>query len=212
MAAQKKVSIQELALEWINTRSEKDFNALYKRLRPGLWTYIGGFESDFEERDSLINLVFAKAIKSIDQYSPDKGNFSTWIYRIAFNEALTEKARKGRCTSLDALQDEGFPVKEEGHEAEVDKFDLEFGRDKENVFSELYDKTVKAFAECKDKTISEAFVKWHFEKKPYEQIGKELGICTNTAKQKIFKGKKIVKEALMKSDANLVECYRENFQ
>lgn len=207
----KKIDIQELAENWIKTKSNKDFNQLYKRLKPGLWTYVGSFESDFEEREALINLIFAKAIKAVDQYSSDKGKFSTWIYRIAFNEALTEKSRKNKHVSLDSLQEEGFPVKDEGHEAEVDKFDLEFGREREVVFSELYDKTVNAFAQCKDELISKAFIKWHFEKKPYEQIGKELGICTNTAKQKIFKGKHIVKDMLLQSDPNLVQCYRDNF-
>lgn len=207
----KKVDIQQLAEKWICSKSDKDFNELYKRLRPGIWSYVSSFESDFEERDALINLIFAKAVKAIDQYSSDKGKFSTWIYRIAFNEALSEKTRKSKNVSLDSLQDEGFPIKDEGHEAEVDKFDLEYGRDRENVFMELYDKTVDAFSKCKDKAISQAFIKWHFEKKPYEEIGRELGICTNTAKQKIFKGKQLVREALLQTDPNLVQCYKDSF-
>lgn len=206
-----KNDIQTLAEQWVESKSDKDFKKLYSRLRPGIWKYLSSFEDDFDERNSLVNVVFAKAVKCIDQYSPEKGKFSTWIYRIAFTEALLEKNRKSKTTSLDSLIEEGFAVKDDGHEAEADHFDLRFEGGKEEAFQELYNKTIEAFKNCKDTQISQAFFKQHFEHKTMEQIGQELGICTNTAKQKIFKGKKIVKEALMKTDKDLIDRYREYY-
>lgn len=204
-----KNDIQTLAETWIKTKSNRDFKKLYDRLKPGLWHQLESFEKDFDARNDIINIVFGKAIANINQYSSEKGKFSTWIYQINRNEALASKNVRQRLTSLDELEELGFAPKEEGHEAEVESFDLKFGRDREAVFSELYNKTIKAFSECKDKQIADAFLKWHFEQKSYEQIGQELGICTNTAKQKIYRGKKLVRDALLKSDGDLVECYRE---
>lgn len=207
--AKKTTDIQTLAENWLSTKKDSDFKLLYDRLRPGIWKYVSTLEPDFDDRNSLVNYIMAKAVDKIDQYSPDKGKFSTWIYTIARNEALCEKNRKDKVTSLDALEEEGFAVKDEGHEAEAENFDIRFTMDREHILQDLYNKVINAYKDCGDKMIAEAFYKQHFENKTMKQIGEELGLCENTAKQKIFKGKKLIREILMKTDKDLIERYRE---
>lgn len=201
--------IQTLAENWIESRNDKDFRKLYDRLRPGLWKYLSRFESDFDERESLVSIVFAKAIDNIHQYDKSKGKFSTWLYRIAFTESLLEKNRRSRISSLDALEEEGFTVRDEAQEPSVDKSDIIFGLTREEAIDSLYKNVIEAYKNCGDEQIYKAHYKQHFEHKSMKEIGEELGICENTAKQKIFKGKKLIRNMLLKSNPELVEAYKE---
>ena len=42
MPKKTKKTYKELALNFKNTRSEKVYNELYAKMRPGLWSYVNG--------------------------------------------------------------------------------------------------------------------------------------------------------------------------
>lgn len=203
--------IQTLADEFIATKSQKSFKALADRLRPGILTKISALVNDYDEMQEIANITFAKAWSNIHQYNKDAGAFSTWIYRIAWNECLLSKRHTNRTKSLDSMLDEGTVAHSNiSEDANFEYFDE---KSADETKSELYEKTINAIYsmpdEGKDGLIKTAFIKWHIDKKPYREIALEMNIPENTAKNKVFRGKKMLKEILTKSEPLLVQKYNE---
>lgn len=200
--------IQEMANEFISTKSEKSFKTLMNRLEPGILKKISTFETDREKQLEIANVVFAKAWNKIDQYSSERGAFSTWIYRIAYNECLLEKRHTNRVKSLDKMIEEG--TLKEPQVLSIDPFD-EFDKPKIDVVDTLYKKTIDAIYKLDNKgkigDIRSALIKWHIEQKPYHKIASEMNIPENTAKNKVFKGKGILKKMLVESEPELVGLF-----
>lgn len=81
-------NIQKLAEDFMETRSDKQFQPLFERLRPGVLNHCFLIMKENElAQDAFINTM-AKIWLKIDQYDKERGNFSTWCYNIARNESL----------------------------------------------------------------------------------------------------------------------------
>jgi RNA polymerase sigma-70 factor (ECF subfamily) len=84
----KEINIQKLAEEFILSKSERSFQKLFERLKPGLTNHCFVILKDIElAQDSFLNTM-SKIWQKIDQYDMTRGNFSTWCYNIARNESL----------------------------------------------------------------------------------------------------------------------------
>ena len=79
-----KLTYRELAENFYKTRSEKDYNKLYIRVKPGLKSYVTKMVKDSELADDILSNVLVKLWTKIDQYKPEY-QITTWLYKIAFN-------------------------------------------------------------------------------------------------------------------------------
>lgn len=203
-------TIQTLANDFISSRSEKSFKVLMNRLKPGVLKQISTFETDPEKKLEILNVVFAKAWKNVEQYN-NEWAFSTWIYRIAYNECLLEKRHTNRTKSLDRMLEEGT-INESSisYDSDVENFDTKPTFD---VVDVLYNKTVDAIKNLNDSgkegILKTALIKWHIEKKPYKDIAIEMNIPENTAKNKVFRGKGLLRKILIESEPELVRLFEQ---
>ena len=104
-----KTSYRELAENFINSRSEKDYKVLYDKIKPGLENYVFNIVKDNEAKDDIVTNTLTKLWTKADQYDPQY-QITTWLYRIAFNECLGWIRQRNKKTSLNALQDSGIEV------------------------------------------------------------------------------------------------------
>lgn len=93
-------NIQELAENYLQTASDRDFKKLYDRLKPGLLNHCKRILIDEEIAEDAVSKTFEKIWTKLEQYDSDRGNFSTWAYNIAQNEALLIKKNSVRYTPL----------------------------------------------------------------------------------------------------------------
>lgn len=100
---------RELAEAFITDRSEKNYTALYHKIRPALKSYIYNIVKDQDATDDILATTMTKLWTKIDQYNPDY-QITTWIYRIAFNHALGWIRSRNRQYSLDNMKDFGIEV------------------------------------------------------------------------------------------------------
>ena len=84
----KEKNIQMLAENFIETRTQRDFNALFMRIKPGVLNHCYSYLKDFELAEDAFLNTMSKIWQKIDQYDSERGNFSTWCYNIARNESL----------------------------------------------------------------------------------------------------------------------------
>ena len=87
-----KCTLQHLAMQFFNNQTEKNFSPLYKRLQPGLTQYAYTYVKDEESANDVVQATFVKVWTKINQYNP-YWNFSTWVYRIVFNECMQHLRR-----------------------------------------------------------------------------------------------------------------------
>ena len=84
----KQASIQTIANKFYLTHSIQDFQDLYMRMHWGIRTYLYKYLNDVDDCNDVTIGVFEKVWTKMDMYEPTKSNFSTWLYRVARNDAL----------------------------------------------------------------------------------------------------------------------------
>src|SRR6056300_1646734 len=88
-------SLKTLGHQFAETKSEKTFNDLYNRIKPGLRNYINKIVKDSDATEDLFSMTMSIVYNKIHQYKPEY-HISTWIYRIAYHEAIMFLRRKKR--------------------------------------------------------------------------------------------------------------------
>jgi RNA polymerase sigma-70 factor (ECF subfamily) len=193
---QKTDSLKDLGYQFKQTRSEKVFTELYNRIRPGLYNYIFQIVKNNDDTENLISHVMSTVYNKIDTYDP-KWHISTWIYRIAYTSACMElrfrKARKiTHMSQLEQSENKNLISKIEFESIETYKDDLiieEEFQEKEGNMNRLQ-KIVKSLPEEYRVVIEEKF----FNDMKYEEIAQKLNIPLHTVKNRISRGKRIIKE------------------
>jgi RNA polymerase sigma-70 factor (ECF subfamily) len=105
------LSYRELAENFVATKSESDYVQLYKKVKPGLRSYIFKTVKDSAAAEDILTNTLTKLWTKIDQYDPQY-QITTWLYRIAFNECLGWIRERNRKYSLDTMQELGLDVED----------------------------------------------------------------------------------------------------
>jgi RNA polymerase sigma factor (sigma-70 family) len=185
-------SLQQLALDFVDSRCEKSFTLLHNRLKPGLKKFIQKYHQDFEIVDEILAITLSKAYVYADKYD-SRWNFSTWIYKICQNECLMELRRQNSLYSLDSMIDNKIPIKAVNHDDWKMENDYEFFADEEMVQSDsLYSEVLQEIKNLPDhyKEIIEDRI---VEKMKYKDIAKKRSLKINTVRSRIHSAKKIIK-------------------
>lgn len=69
----------------VSDESKLNFAELFQQFYPRVYNYVRYRVNVPEDADDLVSAVFEKGYVNRDQFDPDKGNFSAWIFRIAHN-------------------------------------------------------------------------------------------------------------------------------
>lgn len=200
--AKTKKTYKELALEFKKTRSEKTYNELYHKMRPGLWSYINNIVKDPTIADDIVSTTLTTVYLKIDQYNEDY-QITTWAYRIAYNECIGWIRFRNKKVSMNVFTDAGveppmnesittsdgfLPKTEEDWLNEDDTLDQQV---------RLTHEAINALPPMYKRYMVERFLN-HKSYSDILDIMKEFekGINLQTVKNRIFRGRKIVKKQL----------------
>ena len=162
---------------------EKDkelYAEIIRRYQQKLGHYLRKFIRNDDELQDVLQNVFIKTYRNLYDFDVKK-KFSSWIYRIAHNEALNY------------LKKHSKEINVEMEELEIvdDKLDL---KDKiDHAF--LKERIERALSSLKLK-YREPLILYFFEQKSYEEITDILRVPRNTVGTLIARGKKQLKEEL----------------
>ena len=197
----KQTSYRILTEDYIKSKSEKDYKALYNRVRPGLRTYIYNVVKDNEATDDILTNTLTKMWTKIDQFDPQY-QITTWLYRIAFNECLGWIRQRNKKRSLDAMKDYG--INTERYLAKTSARDLlvemEYKSeqdwiDEDNHLMNQYESVLKNIDTLKPmyKGILEDRL---LNNMKYEDIAEKYNLPLQTIKNRIRRGKAIIASAV----------------
>jgi len=84
---------------------ERAYTAIIRKYQEKLYWHIRRLVVDHEDANDVLQNVFIKAWKGLDQFRED-ARLYTWLYRIASNESLTflEQQKKRQSVSLDPVR------------------------------------------------------------------------------------------------------------
>lgn len=197
------MSLQEIGMKFYETRAEKEFTAVYHRLKPSISHYLRELVPNQDDRNEVIATAFAKVWSKIHQYDP-YWNFSTWVYRIARNEALLFFRSKKRTYSYEGMEEMGINMEAKSPTVEIDAFSSE----EDNPIDVLHDLAVAEINNLPD-VYRAVLTLREIDKKKYEDIAEELGWKHNTVRTRIRKARELVRANLLKKEPELIKLYNQ---
>jgi RNA polymerase sigma-70 factor (ECF subfamily) len=198
------VTYRELAENFLATRSERDFNVLYKKVQPGLRNYIMNVVKDPDATEDILANTLTKMWTKIDQYDPQY-QITTWLYRIAFNESLGWIRERNRKYSIDNMKDFGLEVSSTNSISETI----------EELLNDHEVRTVQDYLEEENHLMNQYALALNCIKglKPmyreiledrllnnmkYEDISEKHNVNLQTVKNRIRRGKMLIMESMVK--------------
>jgi RNA polymerase sigma-70 factor (ECF subfamily) len=199
-------SYRELTENFLTTRSEADFTALFYKVKPGLTIYINKIVKDREMAEDIAVNTLTKLWTKIDQYDPQY-QITTWLYRIAFNDALGHINNRNKQSSLDALSDYGVEVSENGEfvngpsglNGAIEDYVMKTEQDFLEEDDELMAKYGRALTEIENLKgmYKEIVIDRLINEMKYEEIAEKHDLPLQTIKNRIRRGKAIIEENMM---------------
>ena len=196
--------LQELGINFFQSRSESDFNKIYQRMKPSIGYYLRDLLPSQDDREEAMANTFSKVWTKIHMYDP-YWNFSTWVYRIARNEALLMLRHSRRNYSLQAMEERGLKM-----ENKMTPVTIQYSETEENLglIDTLFTHAIDEIANLPE-NYKIVLQKREIEKMKYEDISTELGWKHNTVRTRIRKGRELLKQNLLAKYPNLVKDYEK---
>lgn len=198
-------NLQEMALKFVEARTEESFTHLYHRLRPGLRNQVMKYFSDDETISEILAITLSKAFSLVEMYDP-RWHFSTWVYRICTNECLMELRRRAQTYSIEQMTENSVKIKPIDTSGWiVDDPDYEF-YETEAIFSseQVYDEVLEAISTL-PKPYRDVLEDREIHKLKYEEIAIKRNVKTNTVRSRIHVAKKLLKQKWLEEKVKVTE-------
>lgn len=177
----------------IHTQNREAYRELFARYQKKLFTYIYHLVGSREETEDILQNVFSKTYRNIENFDTSR-KFSSWIYRIAHNEAVNFLKRKSK----------RYMISWEDVSTSKDKLDTATSEERPEERME-HQEIVKEI----DSALTKLPLKYqqvlklrYFEERSYEEMGKILGKPLNTVGTLINRAKKKLLEVVQKEEKN----------
>lgn len=173
-------------------KGKKDyFGLIIERYTEKLNRYLNKFLSNKEDQQDLLQDIFVKCFININNFDTDQ-KFSSWIYRIAHNEAVNLlKKNSGRPFSFDIFDEAlsfAHPKAKEDSENDTEKL--------------LIKKYLDSILEEMDIKYKEIIILYFYEDFSYKDISDVLKIPVSLVGVRIQRGKKEIKRILEEKNFN----------
>ena len=164
------------------------YTDLVERYRGRLINYLNRFLGNFQESEELSQEVFLRVYRALDRYNP-KYRFSTWLFRVAKNAAI-DLIRKRR---LKLVPMQRFGVDGQTQEREFESEERDPYRTLRNVERR---QAIGAAIDGLKEEYRELIQLRHFAEMTYEEIAEFKGMPLGTVKNKLFRGRRMLKARL----------------
>jgi RNA polymerase sigma-70 factor, ECF subfamily len=164
------------------------FGDLVERYQGRLVNYLFRLLRNLDEAHELAQEVFLKVYQVLDRYDPQY-RFSTWLFRVAQNAAIDQiRRRRLKLVSLHQEDAEG-----EGRDWDLPSADRgPYGHLRNRERGEALQEAIDALPW----EYRELILLRHYGELPYEEIARLKRMPLGTVKNKLFRGRQMLKERL----------------
>lgn len=169
---------EEIALR-VQNGDKEAFGEVIDRFEKPLCAFIYRMLGDKENCADALQETFLKAYKNINSFDP-KRKFSSWIYRIAHNEAITHFRKNAKLVALDDVAE----ISSDENNADTIQKKLDSEGQKQLLDKALLTIPLK---------YREVIVFRFYEDKSYEEISEIMHLPVNTVGTYLNRGKQEIK-------------------
>ena len=179
-------------LEATRTGDEDAFAELVGRYRNQLTSYIYRITNDYDGAVDLAQETFVRLYRAVDRYQTSYA-FSTYLYRIATNLAISElrKRKRRKLVSLTGF----FQTTDRGEAREFDPVDERPLVDREMVATERRQAVQRAISTLPEKYRAPLILR-DVEGRSYEEIARILQTSEGTVKSRISRARDFLREKM----------------
>lgn len=159
------------ALAKMIRRNPRVYKELMKRYHDKIFSYLYRLTGNKEEAEDLLQNVFVKVYKNINRFDTRR-KFSSWIYRIAHNEAVNFLKKRGRKKFVSLEDIETTRDKLETASPAKSPVDAWINKELKNEMQSALDKLPSKY--------KEVLILRYFLDKSYEEMSEILGKPINT--------------------------------
>ena len=225
---EEKRDINKLAENFINDHSERNFNALMKRCNWGLRSFIYNMTQNDEDTDNIMSITMEHVYFRINTFNAEIGKFSTWMYKIAYNNTLRYLNSGGMKSKIDTLPVDISDLCDYCPTSEDDEKDSSIsalcneeienmyfdGKEyvtytKDKIFSDIYDASVECMEFLPDK-LRLVMKERYIDQKKVAQIAIDNNIAQSSVKNWIRKGISCLSEEIRARHPELCELYEDS--
>lgn len=178
-------------IEATKSGDETAFAEIMDRYRNPITNYLYRFLNDYEEAVDLAQETFVRVYFAIDRYHTQFA-FSTYIYRIATNLAISEIRRRKRRKLLSLT---GLFQGEDAADLEYQPPDKKPLPDAEMIDDER-DRTIAAAIATLPEKYRVPIILRDIEGRSYEEVAEIMGLGLGTTKSRISRARGLLKEKL----------------
>ncbi len=180
----------EELIEMIKGGSIELFEVIVKRYQKKLVNYIYRMINDFESAMELCQEVFIKVYNSLDKYNPSF-KFTTWIHRISSNATIDwMRKKKIDAYSIDSNEDDDSP----SLSSQIPSTELS---PLQTLEMDQLQGRIEAAIEELPYIYKQLIVLRHINELSYEEIAEAVDLPLGTVKNRIFRGREMLKAKLM---------------
>lgn len=174
---------------------QKAFAELLQRYRESVYYMMLRMCNNKDDAEDLTIEAFGRAFKKLDQYSPDYA-FSTWLFKIASNNAIDFIRKKKQMTSvsLDNKMDNGSDGKDHSNNMKSSGLDPE-----ENFIKKQKTELVRLLVDNLKPKYKEMIELFYFKEMSHEEISQKLNLPIGTIKAQLFRARDLLYSALKNS-------------
>ena len=154
------------------------YNELVHRYKDRLLNFVFRYFNNREQAEDVVQDTMIKLYTHASYYK-NIAKFSTWIYTIAKNNALTELRKNKRKQTVSLWTNEGKPI-----DIEMKDESLE-----QTVYNKMAVEELNKYLDEIPENFRIAVVLRDFQELSYEEIGKILEIPIGTIKSRINRGR-----------------------
>ncbi|WP_193774505.1 RNA polymerase sigma factor [Vallitalea guaymasensis] len=175
--------------DYIKNLIEKDqiaFRKLVEEYQSKFLTMAYKFTDDYNDAEDLCQEIFIKVYRNLSGFK-NQSKLSTWLYKIAINTCLDWNRRnKPKIFNITNIMDKSVKELSSKHNTE-----------QIIIYKERQQMVHNAVYSLKDK-YKTIVILYHFNQLSYKEISFILNIPVKTIETRLYRGRKQIKEQLMK--------------
>ena len=164
------------------------YTDLVERYRGRIVNYVNRFLGNFEESEELTQEVFLRVYRALDRYNP-RYRFSTWLFRVARNASIDLiRKRRLKLVPMQRVAPDGQAREREFESEERDPYRVMRNLERRDAIGAAIDGLRDDYRELIQLR--------HFAEMTYEEIAEFKGMPLGTVKNKLFRGRRMLKARL----------------
>lgn len=174
---------------------QKAYAELMHRYKESVYFTMLKMCNNKDDAEDLTIEAFGRAFKKLDQYSPNFA-FSTWLFKIASNNAIDFIRRKKQMTSV------SIDNRTENNEGKEHSTNIASGSldPEENFIKKQKIELVRLLVDNLKPKYKEMIELFYFHEMSHEEISKKLDLPIGTIKAQLFRARDLLYAALKGSE------------